>query len=966
MVPGLRGSSPVRFRVPVSPLTMFPSGLRSYGPGRRKDSAIRTLVAETLVLAKTHGCVEKIESELEEELRRESTKADESNLLSKWRRKGDQVLKSKYVLLTVALFCVTDCALVLGELILDLHKVKGTLESSEEMMDSLKRHLHENYPLHITDVDMDNHLVLDMISQSRILWSTSHAHNPNATRTNSSGPAPLRSKAGYVVMSTTTARSVISVRRRRRRSGLREVEGAGTGETEVIVVYREESLSQERRGDNHTATLPVGSHQGHGGKGHEEHDLEAIAHALHLTSITLMGILVVETLLKAFCAGLPFFKRKLETFDMLILSVSFVADLVFLEILPRFKIQDFVFILAFLLPWRVIRVVNSLVVAVQTHEHFRLKLLYSRKKKTQNSLREAEVKLQLFRAQCCALKRLCLKEGVSEAKIEAIVELDEYVVNRTGKSKVKVKIDNASVILLDRCDFPRMSPRPSLSSLWDKRRSIAVSGGSKDAGSARSDKVLKRNGHTLTVDDALNRDGKKGRARKSSFSFSSLFGSHDLDTVPEYVKVRRAGSQSLLCESIKRDLVSSGSVKRSGSQNQLCHLKVNTQDGDGIGGGGQHGLCVGGTGGSESGEGRVEAANTLTAHTASGASRADGVNTVTTDRHAGHHNSATTGSHAGNVNPGCSNSRSVPALNKATQFGDNVEGTLWATGKPLRGVSTLPALPVDIDEVREGRCEGQHAGSRSSLLETVVLVTGAEEDSVSSVGREGQPDLSVANTRGTRHSVPEGQTVVDIETGVGVTSRRVLDLSLCERGPGSSVDSSPPRVDFKLSPYQEGACSTFPSLCDATAGPAYDVEKGVAGKADVTYHSILPVMTSGGSTSSDVSALAPTVVSPSVTAPIGSDVITRPQDIAAGGSDIETDQTLRGSDSVQSDVEQTSQSAGLNSVLRQQPETSHTSHAALYDVSQPTSPLTGVPSVRHETSRGHHAQESRDGKQKVT
>ncbi|KAK7098125.1 hypothetical protein V1264_002485 [Littorina saxatilis] len=93
---------------------------------------------------------------------------------------------------------------------------------------------------------------------------------------------------------------------------------------------------------------------------------------------------------------------------MLILSVSFVADLVFLEILPRFKIQDFVFILAFLLPWRVIRVVNSLVVAVQTHEHFRLKLLYSRKKKTQNSLREAEVKLQLFRAQCCALKHLCL------------------------------------------------------------------------------------------------------------------------------------------------------------------------------------------------------------------------------------------------------------------------------------------------------------------------------------------------------------------------------------------------------------------------------------------------------------------------------------------------------------------------------------------------------------------------------
>ena len=34
---------------------------------------MQTLVAETLVLAKTHGYVEKIEHELEEELQRENT-----------------------------------------------------------------------------------------------------------------------------------------------------------------------------------------------------------------------------------------------------------------------------------------------------------------------------------------------------------------------------------------------------------------------------------------------------------------------------------------------------------------------------------------------------------------------------------------------------------------------------------------------------------------------------------------------------------------------------------------------------------------------------------------------------------------------------------------------------------------------------------------------------------------------------
>ncbi|GFS15675.1 voltage-gated hydrogen channel 1 [Elysia marginata] len=137
--------------------------------------------------------------------------------------------------------------------------------------------------------------------------------------------------------------------------------------------------------------------------------------------------------------------------------------------MPHYKIQDFVFILAFLLPWRVIRVVNSLVVAVQDHEHFRLKLIYGRKKKIVNSLRETEIKLQLFRAQCNALKRLCYNEGVEESKIDQILMVEECVVNKAGKSKCKIKIDNSSVILLnDKSDFPRLSPRPSLLNLVDK------------------------------------------------------------------------------------------------------------------------------------------------------------------------------------------------------------------------------------------------------------------------------------------------------------------------------------------------------------------------------------------------------------------------------------------------------------------------------------------------------------------
>ena len=39
---------------------------------------------------------------------------------------------------------------------------------------------------------------------------------------------------------------------------------------------------------------------------------------------------------------------------------------------------------------------TGLVVAVKDHEHFRLKLVYKRKKKIQTNLREMEVKAQIF------------------------------------------------------------------------------------------------------------------------------------------------------------------------------------------------------------------------------------------------------------------------------------------------------------------------------------------------------------------------------------------------------------------------------------------------------------------------------------------------------------------------------------------------------------------------------------------
>ncbi|XP_021353072.1 uncharacterized protein LOC110450124 isoform X2 [Mizuhopecten yessoensis] len=400
-------------------------GQRRYG--KRKDSAIRTLVAETLVLAKTHGYVEKIENELEEELQQDIDPPKEN--LGRWRRKGYQFFKSKYMLLTVVVLCITDCALVLGELTLDLHKVKVTLEENEKLTESTTTFLknmrsqHQHYLIGKQFPE-----VFDMLMAASIQWNISEYNLAHTEEENL---------------------NVNNITNRYRRTLTKTTEHAA------------------QTSDNHFIVDDAAVNEHHHSKGQSIQ--EDIAHAFHFASISILGIILLETILKALCAGCIFFHRRLEVFDAFIVITSFIVDTCLMVYLPMYDTRDFVFILAFLLPWRVIRVVNSLVVAVKDHEHFRLKLVYSRKKKIQHNLREAEVRMQIFKYQCNALKRLCLAEGLDEWKIDHCLKAEQKYQPTIGKKKCKVKIDSSTLSLIteldEGCSSTRSSPRHSLPSL---------------------------------------------------------------------------------------------------------------------------------------------------------------------------------------------------------------------------------------------------------------------------------------------------------------------------------------------------------------------------------------------------------------------------------------------------------------------------------------------------------------------
>ncbi|KAK3607458.1 hypothetical protein CHS0354_015602 [Potamilus streckersoni] len=403
-----------------------------------RKSSLKHLVAESLLLARSHAptVLQETERKLERELREDSI-ALPSSKIARYRRKGGKLLHTKLVLLIIVLLNIIDCILVLGELILDIHYVKELIETSDESFTKFVVTMKQQYPTelsHFSVQKMDDFFV--KIASGNCSW-TSHV--------------PVEDLHVSVYSNDTRKRSVRDTADQSRVAGVktaRENDGHGRSsnsrsenrtmyassmQTGNSTNFQNSSKSnfqltidkspldqyhivQEEDEIQHERSIYVDTHHS---SQHKEHSLdEIIAHALHKASIMILSVLVLETCLKVLCQGLRFFRHKLEVFDAIIVIGSFVVDLVFLKGLTSYKIHIFVYVLTFLLPWRVIRVVNSLVVAVRDHEHFRLKLIYQQKKKGSIKLREYKDREKLTKSYVNTLEAMMDSYGVPKWRVQ--------------------------------------------------------------------------------------------------------------------------------------------------------------------------------------------------------------------------------------------------------------------------------------------------------------------------------------------------------------------------------------------------------------------------------------------------------------------------------------------------------------------------------------------------------------------
>ncbi|XP_062621213.1 uncharacterized protein LOC134282843 [Saccostrea cucullata] len=385
---------------------------------RQEFTGLKALASGVLAMAKAHAELDKTEKSLEYEIERENRKPP-SSCIGRSRFLGYNLMHTKHVLMCIVILNVIDCVLVLGELILDIFYLKRVLDHEEMANLYFVKTMKSTYPEDLHNLyETDINVLHSMILSSRVDFTsvTSASYSPLAFI---SSVDSQHNETNYQQQPKLDKRSL-----------------------ETTGVYSEYFINNSSGvwSSNVSNDQWNFSNRSHPEIQHDDHShsLEVIlAHKLHYCSISILAILVVENILKVICGGKEHFEKKLEVFDGFIVVASFVVDLVFIRGLSAYKIQKFVVILAFLVPWRVIRVVNSLVVAVIDHEHFRMKLLYKQKKQVASDLKTSKADNKALQACIDSLRSRAVSAGIPEG------ELDEIIASSLTPVKKKKKISTS-------------------------------------------------------------------------------------------------------------------------------------------------------------------------------------------------------------------------------------------------------------------------------------------------------------------------------------------------------------------------------------------------------------------------------------------------------------------------------------------------------------------------------------------
>ncbi|XP_012935543.1 uncharacterized protein LOC101857936 [Aplysia californica] len=392
--------------------TLPPPGMVTSRPLRKKglfhtqtcmEGSWQVLAAQTLKIASINGLgeLDKLENELEDEIRYEN-RSPSKTAVGRLRRQGQHQLHSKVVLLIVVVLNVIDCLLVMAELTLDFHHVSHRLQNKLDMLESFIYNMITKHAPVLDNIPRSprkSNVLLQKILDANVVWDTSQ---PNVTNFASNCAHLLKSTAENASQSLTGYMSNML---------------NNSDWSEPNACFQPYMAAQN------TTVNSAAANQKYmlSTDGQTNEKLTIVAHKLHYISISILSVLVVILLLKMICSGKRFFRSRMQVFDGIVIIISFILDLVFIEGVTILKMDDFVLILTFLLPWRILRVLNSLIVAVLDKQRLNLKIIYTQKKKISRNLSEVNNKMEVMQRHIEVLQNLCSSRGLADGDVKKVL-----------------------------------------------------------------------------------------------------------------------------------------------------------------------------------------------------------------------------------------------------------------------------------------------------------------------------------------------------------------------------------------------------------------------------------------------------------------------------------------------------------------------------------------------------------------
>ncbi|XP_071120052.1 uncharacterized protein [Mytilus edulis] len=145
--------------------------------------------------------------------------------------------------------------------------------------------------------------------------------------------------------------------------------------------------------------------------------LQDLSHSFRIFALGIIIFMSVETSLRMFCTGFIFLKRKIEVFDAIIVFTSLIFDCSFYS--RSFQKSSIVVML--LLPWRLIRIVSSLIAALNSKHRRQVKSLSIGKKKIEEKYIKIAKQFQVVKGNEDNLIKLCKLKGATSREINLCV-----------------------------------------------------------------------------------------------------------------------------------------------------------------------------------------------------------------------------------------------------------------------------------------------------------------------------------------------------------------------------------------------------------------------------------------------------------------------------------------------------------------------------------------------------------------